>query len=113
MSNDADQIELIHGSGNVFRDFNEPDADKQQLKAILAAEIIGVLDQGELSTRAAEKLTGIAHSEFVRIRKPDLERFTCDRLIDVLNKLGQRVEVAVSVTPKDGARQGDRAPLPA
>ena len=112
MSNDTDPIELIHGSGNVFRDFNESDADKQQLKAILAAEIIGVLDHGKLSTRAAEKLAGVAHSEFVRIRKPDLKRFTCDRLIEILNKLGQQVEVAVSVTPRDGAGQGDRAPLP-
>ena len=97
------QADVVLGNGNVFRDLGEPDADKQQLRAILAAEIIGVLDQRELSTRAAGKLTGIAHSEFVRIRKPDLKRFTSDRLIEILNKLGQQVEVAVSVTPKDGA----------
>lgn len=63
-------------------------------------------------TRAAEKLTGVAHSEFVRIRKPDLKRFTCDRLIEILNKLGQQVEVVVSVTPKSEAVEGDRSPLP-
>lgn len=103
---DTDQIELIHGSGNVFRDFNEPDADKQQLKALLAAEIVGVLETSSLSTRAAERLTGVAHTEFARIRKPDLKRFTSDRLIEILNKLGHQVEVSVTVTPRSADDQG-------
>ena len=33
--------EVIHGSGNVFRDLGRRNADGEQLKAILAAEIIG------------------------------------------------------------------------
>jgi hypothetical protein len=33
-------LELIHGSGNVYRDFGRPDADVRQLKAMLAVEII-------------------------------------------------------------------------
>lgn len=113
MGDEAEALELVHGSGNVYRDFGEADADKQQLKAILAAEIIAVLDQNELSIRAAEKLTGIAHSEFARIRKPNLKRFTCDRLIDVLNKLGRRVEVSVSVTPQPAIRASKAVPTPA
>ena len=39
-----DDFELVHGSGNVFRDFGDPDADILQLKAILAGKIIDVLD---------------------------------------------------------------------
>ena len=33
-------LELIRGSGNIYRDFDVPDADVRQLKAILATEII-------------------------------------------------------------------------
>lgn len=75
-------------SGNVFRDFGDPDADIEQLKTLLAAEIIGILDDRKLSTRKAEGLTGVKHSEFVPIRNAGLGRFTADRLIFILNKLG-------------------------
>ena len=98
-----EEFELVRGSGNVFADLGMDDADNRQLKAILAAKIIGVLDQHGLSTRGAERLTGVKHSEFVRIRKPDLKRFTSDRLIAILNKLGQEVTVEVNVHPKERA----------
>jgi hypothetical protein len=32
-------IEIVRGSGNVFRDFAHPDADREQLRAILAARM--------------------------------------------------------------------------
>lgn len=89
--------EVIRGSGNVFRDFNAPDADAEQLKAILAAEIIKTLDRDGLSVRAAHAKTGIAAADFSRIRNADLGRFTIDRLMTVINRLGARVEVAIKV----------------
>ena len=69
-----DSMEIVRGSGNVFRDFGYPDADVRQAKALLAAQIIKVLDAEALTTRQAEARTGIAHSEFVRIRKVNLAR---------------------------------------
>ncbi len=95
-----DDMELIRGSGNVFRDLGYPDAELRQAKALLAAEIIKVLDAQGLSTRQAEARTGIAHAEFSRIRSVRLERFTFDRLLTVLDKLGQHVELSVTVTPR-------------
>lgn len=47
-------FELIEGSGNVFRDLDDPHADLKQAKAILAARIIMVLDDRGLSVRKAE-----------------------------------------------------------
>jgi hypothetical protein len=46
-----DPIELIPGSGNLFCDFGQAHADVAQLKAILAAEIIKILDEQDLSVR--------------------------------------------------------------
>ena len=54
-----EQLDLVRGSGNIYRDFNVADADVRQLKAILAAEIIKTLDRDELSVRKAQALTGI------------------------------------------------------
>ncbi|QBQ54101.1 helix-turn-helix domain-containing protein [Nitrosococcus wardiae] len=95
----SEDIEIVRGSGHVFHDFGHPNADVEQAKAILAAKIIGVLEDSGLSTRQAEEVTGVNHSEFVRIRRVKLDRFTIDRLITILNRLHQRVELEVTVRP--------------
>ena len=89
--------EIIRGSGNVYRDLNMPDADVRQLKAMLAAEIIKTLDKKGLSVRKAQRLTGVPAADFSRIRTADLERFSSDRLMTILNTLGSRVDVSVRV----------------
>jgi predicted XRE-type DNA-binding protein len=102
MSTDNDDI--IRGSGNVFRDLGHPDADREQLRALLAARIIGVLDERKLTVRQAHELTGIAAADFSRIRQAKLDRFTIDRLMAVLAGLGQEVEVTVNVHPRKARR---------
>ncbi len=71
----GEELEIIRGSGNIFRD----------------------LDRERLTVRAAHARTGIAAADFSRIRNTDLRRFTADRLITVLNRLGSRVEVKLRV----------------
>ena len=88
---------VARGSGNVFRDLGCQNADIEWLKAILAAEIIKALDQEGLSVRPAQGRTGIAAADFSRIRNADLGRFTVDRLMSIINRLGSRVEVKVKV----------------
>jgi predicted XRE-type DNA-binding protein len=90
-------LEVVRGTGNVFRDLGHPNADLCQFKAILAAEIIKTLDRQRLSVRAAHKRAGFAAADFSRIRNADLGRFTADRLIAILNGLGSRVEIRVRV----------------
>jgi predicted XRE-type DNA-binding protein len=92
-----DKLELARGSRNVFRDFGRPNADLEQLKSILAAQIIRVLDREELTVRAAHTRTGIAAADFSRIRNADLVRFTVDRLMRILNRLGARVDIKIRV----------------
>jgi predicted XRE-type DNA-binding protein len=90
-------IEVVRGSGNVFRDLGSKSPDADQFKAILATEIIKVLDREHLTMREAHTRTGVAAADFSRIRNADLDRFTLDRLMAILNKLGSRVEVKVRV----------------
>ncbi len=90
-------LDVVQGSGNVFRDFGHPEADVLQFKAILAAEIIKALEREALTVRAAQARTGIAAADFSRIRNADLGRFTLDRLMAILNRLGARVEVRVRI----------------
>ena len=94
------KIEIVRGTGNVFRDIGMPDAELLQLKALLAAEIVRALDERGLTVRKAESITRIAAADFSRIRNADLGRFTVDRLMTTLSRLGQKVDVAVTVRRK-------------
>ncbi|MGB9205622.1 MAG: XRE family transcriptional regulator [Terriglobales bacterium] len=75
-----EKLEVVRGSGNVFRDLGHKNADVEQFKAILAAEIIKALDRQGLTVRAAHDRTGIAAADFSRIRNADLGRFTLTAL---------------------------------
>lgn len=71
-------------------------ADVQRLKNALAAEIRRMLDLEQLSVREAQARTGIAAADFSRIRSSsDLARFTIDRLMAIINRLGSDVDVDV------------------
>lgn len=93
----GEKLEVVPGSGNVFRDLGHENPDVEQFKAILAAEIIKALDREGLSVRGAQRRTGIAAADFSRIRNAELGRFTVDRLMSIINRLGSRVEVKVRV----------------
>ena len=92
-----EKLEVVRGSGNVFQDFGRPSADVEQFKAILASEIIKALDRDHISVRGAHRRTGIAAADFSRVRNADLGRFTVDRLMSIINRLGSRVEVKIKV----------------
>lgn len=76
------------------------DPDLEQLRAILAARIIAVLDERGLSVRKAHELTGFAAADFSRIRRANLGRFTIDRLMTILARLDQEVDVQVVIRPR-------------
>jgi predicted XRE-type DNA-binding protein len=104
-----EKLDVVRGSGNVFRDFGHENADAEQFKAILAAEIIKTLDRERLTVRAAHGRTGVAAADFSRIRNADLGRFTVDRLMSIINRLGSRVEVKVRVRPAEATAHEARA----
>ena len=100
----SDDIETVQGSGNLFADFGDANAETKKLKAQLAAEIIGVLDARALSVRQAAKAAGVDPADIQRIRNSDLSRFTVDRLLRIAFKLGRKARLEfVAVRPKVAA----------
>lgn len=91
-------IELVRGSGNVFRDADLPKPDELQAKANIGAEILGILNERKISATEAGKITGAGQADISRIRNADLAKFTIDRLIRILRKLDPDVHVDVTVT---------------
>ena len=89
---------LSQAGGPGARPMKDAGADAQQLKSALAAEIRRMLDAERLSVREAQARTGIAAADFSRIRSSsDLKRFTIDRLMAIINRLGSRIEVNVKL----------------
>ena len=104
------KLGTIKGTGNVFRDLGRQDAELLQLKALLAAQIVHALDEAGLTVRGAESITGNAAADFSRIRNADLGRFTVDRLMTILGRLGHDVNVTVTVRGRKSAARGYAVP---
>ncbi len=91
----TDDFEIVRGSGNVFADFGDADAEAKKMKAVIAAEIIATLNARGLSAREGAKVAKVDAADIQRIRNADLSRFTIDRLVRVAYRLGRRVEMSV------------------
>ena len=100
-------LELVEGTGNVFRDLGDPEADLKHAKAVLAARIIATLDGRGLSVRKAAALTCFAAADFSRVRNADLGRFTMDRLMKMLASLDADLRITIHVE----ARQEGKAAM--
>ena len=93
------RTEVQPGSGNVFADLGYRDARERSLKVQLAMEVNRILgDQGLPQDRVA-KVLGIRQphvSDLVRYR---LNRFSVERLMDFLTRLGTDVQIRVASRP--------------
>ena len=99
----ATDEDLVRGSGNVFRDFDDPEADVKHAKAVLAARIIAALDERQLSARRAAELTKFAAADFSRVRNADLGRVTLDKLMGMVAALDRRARIAVHIDTSKAA----------
>ncbi|MXW48761.1 MAG: XRE family transcriptional regulator [Gammaproteobacteria bacterium] len=95
MTDEAD-FELVTGTGNIFKDLGDPDADLKQTKAVLAADIVSALDGCGFTVRKAGEATGFAAADFSRIRNANLGRFTIDRLMRMRTALYRAAEPLVA-----------------
>jgi predicted XRE-type DNA-binding protein len=109
MPNADDDMGLVRGSGNVWRDFGYPDADLRQAKSALAVRILGALDDTGLSAGEAARRTGFAAGDFSRIRNANYGRFTLDRMIRMLHALDADVQVALDIRSVGSDRERSSA----
>ena len=85
-------FELVEGSGIVFRDLGDREADLRQAKTVLAARSVVVVNDRELSVRKSVVLARFAAANFLCVRNADFRGFTLDRLVrQLLSSLDARV----------------------
>lgn len=96
------------GSGNVFADLGYADAKERHLKVELAVLVTRTLRQRGLTQAQAAKRLGILQphvSDLVRYR---LNRFSVERLMRFLSRLGRDVEIRIRERSTRRPRAGVR-----
>ena len=96
-----DEKIITEGVINVFEDLGLPDSDELILKAELLSEIMDTIESRGLKQKDLMKLLGIKQPEASYLMNGKLSRFSRERLIDYMVKLGMTVELRVKKPKKN------------
>jgi predicted XRE-type DNA-binding protein len=102
------RIKVDAGTGNVFADLGYADAKERTLKVQLALAVTTALTQRGLTQAQAAELLGILQphvSDLVRYR---LNRFSVERLMQFLTRLGKDVEIRIATRSARRSKTGVR-----
>lgn len=97
---------IIEGSGNVFRDLGLKDADELLVKAELTSQISEIIGERGLTQAAAAKLLGLKQPDVSNLLRGKLSKFSTDRLMNFLTRLGRDVEIVVKERRAARGRRG-------
>jgi predicted XRE-type DNA-binding protein len=93
-------IDYEEGSDNIFRDLGLPNADELLARSNLIIAIRTVMEKRSLTQAQVAALAGMGQPDVSKMLRGDLKRFTTDRVMQVLNKLGQDIEITIKPAPK-------------
>lgn len=88
--------EVQAGTGNVFADLGYADARERSIKVELAMEVNRILGQQRLTQEGAAKLLGMRQPHVSDLARYRLNRFSVERLMDFLTRLGKDVEIRIA-----------------
>ena len=92
---EAEDIKIEHGSDNVFKDLEYPDADAHLSKAELVTCISGIIRQRGLKQAEAARLLGLSQPDVSRLLRGHILEYSIDRLLRLLTVLGRNVEIVI------------------
>ena len=93
-------IAVTPGSGNVFADIGVAEPEEELAKAQLASRIREVLRRSRLTQVAAAAVMGIDQPKVSALLNGRLMNFSSERLMRLLTRLGQDVEITVKTKPR-------------
>ncbi len=82
--------------GNIFEDFNIPDAENEKLRLTLLAAIKEWFSNSGLTQTEAAALMGVKQPTLNDAIKGQYHKFTIDRLVRMLSSVGKRVNITVT-----------------
>jgi predicted XRE-type DNA-binding protein len=93
-------ISVTPSSGNVFADIGVPEPEEELAKAQLASRIREIVHNNQLTQVAAAGLMGIDQPKVSALLNGRLSSFSSERLMRLLTRLGQDVEIVVKSKPR-------------
>jgi predicted XRE-type DNA-binding protein len=93
-------IAVTPSSGNVFADMGVADPEEALAKAQLASRIREVVRRRRLTQVAAAAVMGIDQPKVSALLNGRLTNFSSERLMRLLTRLGQDVEIVVRTKPR-------------
>lgn len=95
MAKSTEEIAITPSSGNVFADLKLANAEEKQTKVRLAVTINRILKEKGLRQVAAAKLLELNQPKISALANYQLEGFSVERLLRLLNALGRDVEIVI------------------
>lgn len=83
------------GSGNVFADLGLKDADQLLARSQIGFHVYKILQEKKLKQPEIASILDIAQSELSHLMNGHFSRFTTDKLLDFLGRLGRRATIEV------------------
>lgn len=90
------------GSGNVFRDLGLKNPEELLAKAKLAARIVQILEERQLSQTQAAKLLSVDQPKVSQIYRGRLDDFSLERLMRFLTALHRDIRIVIENKPRRG-----------
>ncbi len=89
------EVEVFVGSGNVYKDIGSAHPEEDLAKSELARQIYKVIKKRKLTQKQAAELMGIDQPKVSDIIRGKLSKYSLDRLMRFLRKLGRDIEIRV------------------
>ena len=93
-------ITVTPSSGNVFADMGVAEPEEELAKAQLASRIREVVRRSRLTQVAAAAVMGIDQPKVSALLNGRLTNFSSERLMRLLTRLGQDVDIVVKTKPR-------------
>jgi len=100
MASQTKKEKITKSTGNVFRDLGFDNADEMLAKADLVIEIARAMRQKKMTQASLAKFLATDQPAVSKLLRGRTAGYTTDRLMKILNKLGQDVEIKVRKTAK-------------
>lgn len=95
-----EDIEVYHGSDNVFADLGLPNPEERLAKAALSIQIQEIIKKQRLTQAQAAEILGIDQPKVSALIRGKLSGFSMERLFHFLNALGRDVQITVKAKPR-------------
>jgi predicted XRE-type DNA-binding protein len=103
---EEEKIMIEQGSGNVFADLGYPDAEEHLAKSKLVLAITNAIRARNMTQAEAATLMQLDQPKVSKLLRGNHRGFSSDRLLHILNLLGQDVIITIVSSPIQEKRTG-------